>query len=57
MTDFQISARKMYNLRVKFKAQLKNTPENEIERRQMITRKVEMLNIIIKEMRQLIETV
>lgn len=55
MTIYQISADKMYRLRVKLKARLRKTPENEIERRQMLTRKIEMLNIIIQEMRALID--
>lgn len=54
MTVYQISADKMYRLRVKLKARLKKTPEDDIERRQMLTRKIEMLNIIIPEMRILI---
>jgi len=56
MTAYQTSARKMYSLRVKLKARLTKTPEDNIERRNTLTRKVEMLNIIIKDMRQLIET-
>ena len=56
MTDYQTSANKMYRLRVTLRNRLKKTPEDDVERRQTLTRKIEMLNIIIVEMRGLIKS-
>lgn len=54
MNKYQVSADKMYRLRLKLKNQLKTTDESDHVRRDTLTRKIELLNIIKKEMKILI---
>lgn len=54
MNKYQVSADKMYRLRLKLKNQLKRTDESEVEKREALIRRIELLTIIRQEMRVLI---
>lgn len=52
---YQVSRHKMYLLGVKLKNRLKTTPEEEVQVRETLTHKIELINVIRGEMKILIE--